>query len=158
MTAVVFVCWGNICRSPMAERVAQGRAAEEGLTGVTFNSSGVSDEEHGGPIDARAQRVLARAGYSTGGHRAHQITAAELREADLVIAMEELHRSRLRRLAPEVEVALLTDFDPEAVPGSEVPDPWYGSASGFDGTLAAVEAAMPGVLRRVRELQGDAPV
>ncbi len=72
MTAVVFVCWGNICRSPMAERVARGRAAEEGLTGVTFSSSGVSDEEHGGPIDARAQRVLARAGYSTGGHRAHQ--------------------------------------------------------------------------------------
>ena len=53
---------------------------------------------------------------------------------------------------------MLTDFDPEAVPGSEVPDPWYGSASGFEGTLAAVEAAMPGVLRRVRELQGDAPV
>ncbi|MFT3859938.1 low molecular weight protein-tyrosine-phosphatase [Micropruina sp.] len=153
MATVNFVCWGNICRSPMAERVARGWAEREGLTGVSFISSGVSSEELGEPIDARAQRVLARAGYTTGGHRAHRVTAQEVREADLVIAMEPLHLRHLRRLAPDADnLALLTDFDPGAEPGSGVPDPWYGSESGFAGTLAAVEAAMPGVLRRVREL------
>ncbi len=154
MIRVTFVCWGNICRSPMAERVAQGWAEREGLDGVVFTSSGVSSEEHGNPIDPRAQRVLARHGYRTGGHRAHRITAPEIEAADLVIAMETSHLSRLQRLAPQADnLALLTDFDPDAPPGSGVPDPWYGAASGFDDTLAAIEAAMPGVLARVREWQ-----
>ena len=154
MVEVVFVCWGNICRSPMAERVARGWAERDGLDGVRFTSAGTSSEELGEPIDSRARRVLARAGYTSAGHRAHQITASEVRNADLVIAMEDLHLSRMRRLVPDAgNLALLTDFDPDAVPGSGVPDPWYGSASGFDGTLAAIEAAMPGVLERVRELR-----
>ena len=137
----------------MAERVARSWAEREGVRGVTFTSAGTSSEELGEPIDPRARRVLARAGYSTAGHRAHQLTAAEVREADLVIAMEELHLSRLRRLVPDADnLALLTDFDPEAEPGSGVPDPWYGSADGFNGTLTAIEAAMPGVMDRIREL------
>ncbi len=153
MVEVIFVCWGNICRSPMAERVARGWAERAGLDGVRFTSAGTSTEELGEPIDARARRVLARAGYSSGGHRAHQITAAEIRDADLVVAMEGLHLSRMRRLVPDADnLALLTDFDPDAEPGSGVPDPWYGSADGFNGTLASIEAAMPGVLDRVREL------
>jgi len=156
MVSVVFVCWGNICRSPIAERVAQGRAEREGLRGVRFTSAGTSSEELGEPIDRRAQGVLAAAGYSSDGHRAHQISAAEIRAADLVIAMEDLHLSRLRRLAPDAEhLALLTDFDPDAAAGSGVPDPWYGPASGFDDTLNAIESAMPGVLERVRDLQND---
>ncbi len=155
MIEVVFVCWGNICRSPMAERVAQGWAERAGLRGVRFTSAGTSSEELGEPIDSRAQRVLARAGYSTGGHRAHRISAAEIRDADLVIAMEDVHLRIMQRLVPDAgNLALLTDFDPDAEPGSGVPDPWYGSADGFNGTLAAIEAAMPGVLDRVRELQG----
>lgn len=137
----------------MAERVAQGWAQREGLDGVRFSSAGTSSEELGEPIDARAQRVLAEAGYSIGGHRAHQISAGEIRGADLVIAMEDLHLARIRRLVPDVHnLALLTDFDPDAEPGAGVPDPWYGSADGFRGTLAAIEAAMPGVLERAREI------
>lgn len=154
MVDVVFVCWGNICRSPMAERVAQGWAEREGLRGVRFTSAGTSSEELGEPIDSRAQRVLAGAGYTHGGHRAHRISAAEIRDADLVIAMEDLHLRIMQRLVPDAgNLALLTDFDPDAAPGSGVPDPWYGSADGFRGTLASIEAAMPGVLERVRELQ-----
>lgn len=137
----------------MAERVAQGWAEREGLA-ARITSAGTSAEEWGSPIDSRAVAVLERAGYRTGGHRAHQITPTELREADLVIAMEELHRSRLRRLAPEVAVGLLTDFDPQARPGSGVRDPWYGPAEGFEATLAAIEAAMPGVMAGIRALAG----
>ena len=151
---VVFVCWGNICRSPMAERVAEKMAADEGLSGVEFTSAATSREELGAPIDERAETVLREHGYRVDGHKAHQITREEIENADLVVAMEDIHVTRMMGLAPEARnVSLLTDYDPEAKPGSGVPDPWYGTADGFYDTLTAVEAAMPGVLDRVRTLQ-----
>lgn len=151
---VVFVCWGNICRSPMAERVARGWAERDGLSGLEFTSAGVSSEETGNPIDSRARKVLQRHGYDASGHRAHRITASEIADADLVIGLEQLHLDRMRRLAPEADnLALLTDFDPDAEPGSGVEDPWYGDAAGFEDTLAAIEAAMPGILSQAGELR-----
>ena len=85
---------------------------------------------------------------------AHRIDADELAGADLVIAMEDIHVDRLRRLSPNAEnVFLLSEFDPDAETGSGLLDPWYGPDSGFSDTLAAVEAAIPGVLDRIRELQ-----
>lgn len=157
--SVTFVCWGNICRSPMAERVARKAAADQGLTEVEFTSSGTSAEEDGNAMDERAARLLTARGYDATGHRAHRITADELSAADLVVVMEELHRDRLRAIAHSPadldKVALLTDFDPDAAPGSGVPDPWYGDEAGFVDTLTMVEAAIPGVLTRVRELAAD---
>ena len=151
---VVFVCWGNICRSPMAERVARAKAEEAGLTDVEFTSAATSTEELGESMDPRAAAVLRDRGYDAEGHVAHQVDAAEIAGADLVVAMEDLHVERMRWMAPDADhLALLTDFDPAATPGSGVPDPWYGTAEGFYDTLAAVEAAIPGVLDRVRELQ-----
>ena len=152
--SVVFVCWGNICRSPMAERIARAQASAKHHDGIVFTSAGVSSEETGNPIDPRARAVLTRHGYDASGHRAHRITAAEITDADLVIGLEPLHVDRMRRLAPGVEhLALLTDFDPDAEPGSGVPDPWYGEADGFEDTLAALEAAMPGILARATSLR-----
>ena len=154
MLNVVFVCWGNICRSPMAERVAQRAAEQAGLTGVRFTSAATSTEELGSPIDPRAAAVLTERGYSTDHHRAHQITRAEIELADLVIAMEDIHVRKMLAMAPgSTNLSLLTDYDPDAEPGSGVPDPWYGTPAGFYGTLQTIEAAMPGVLDRVRELR-----
>jgi protein-tyrosine phosphatase len=151
---VIFVCWGNICRSPIAERVAQRMAEQQGLTGAEFTSAATSTEELGEPMDPRAEVVLREHGYRANGHRAHRITRAEIEAADLVIAMEDIHVTRMMGMAREARnVSLLTDYDPGAAPGSGVPDPWYGTADGFYDTLTAVEAAMPGVLDRVRELQ-----
>lgn len=150
--SVVFVCWGNICRSPIAERVAESAAAQDGLTGVRFTSAATSTEELGEPMDPRAADVLRRHGYRSADHVAHQIQRRELEEADLVIAMEPLHVDRMRRIGDVSRVRLLTDFDPDAEPGSGVPDPWYGGPDGFEDTLSAVEAAMPGVLDRIGEL------
>lgn len=151
---VVFVCWGNICRSPMAERVAQGWAERDGVEGVRFTSAGVSSEESGNPIDPRAVAVLAQHGYTTAGHRAHRITADDMADADLVIALEPIHVDRMRRLSPDsTHVRLLTDFDPDATPGSGIDDPWYGGPEGFHDTLASIEAAMPGVLAEVEALK-----
>ena len=151
---VVFVCWGNICRSPIAERVAERTAAEAGLTDVVFTSAATSREEIGAPIDPRAQRVLTDHGYRSGDHSAHQITADEIEGADLVIAAEPLHVDRMLRIAPSADnLSLLSDYDPAAPEGSGLPDPWYGGPEGFEETLAAVEAAMPGVLDEVRRLR-----
>lgn len=154
--SVIFVCWGNICRSPIAERVAEKYADDEGITGVRFSSAATSTEELGEPMDPRAADVLRRHGYRTADHVAHQIQASELADADLVIAMEQLHVDRMRQIGDTDRVRLLTDFDPDADPGSGLPDPWYGGPEGFEETLSAVEAAVPGVLDHVRQLQGDA--
>ena len=111
------VCTGNICRSAMAEIVLRDRLAAAGIPdsgpgGVTVTSAGVSDEERGNPIDSRARRVLAEAGYGTGAddvsratgiaigtHTAHRITDAEIAEADLLLAMTDSHWNVLQRRA-----------------------------------------------------------
>jgi protein-tyrosine phosphatase len=149
----MFVCWGNICRSPMAEMIARAKAAEEGYHGVVFTSSGVSAEEAGNPMDPRAVTVLKKAGYPVGPHTAHKVTAQEIEDADLVIGMESLHLTKLRQLAPHADhLYLLTDFNPDAVPGSEIEDPWYGDDSDFVVTLHQIEASMKELMKRVREL------
>jgi protein-tyrosine phosphatase len=138
----------------MAERVAERMADDQGLSGVAFTSAATSTEELGEPIDHRAAGVLREHGYRTNGHRAHRITRAEIEAADLVIAMEDIHVRKMLAIAPGASnLSLLSEYDPAAEPGSGIPDPWYGTLAGFYGTLDAVEAAMPGVLDRVRELQ-----
>jgi len=155
---VLFVCWGNICRSPMAERVAERAAAEAGLNRVEFSSAATSTEELGEPMDWRAAAVLSERGYRDDHHRAHQISAQEIAEADFVIAMEDIHVHKMLAVAPgSTNISLLTDYDPGAEPGSGVPDPWYGSPAGFYNTLDAIEAAMPAIVERIRELQSTAP-
>jgi protein-tyrosine phosphatase len=149
---VVFVCWGNICRSPMAARVAEKLAAERGLTGVEFSSAATSREELGAPMDDRATRVLRRHGYRTGEHEAHQITRDEIEGADLVLAMEDIHLRKMLAIDPgALNLRLLTDFDPDATPGSGIDDPWYGSADGFERTLGSIESAIPGLLDTIGE-------
>jgi protein-tyrosine phosphatase len=154
---VVFVCLGNICRSPMAERVAERAAADAGVTGVEFTSAGTISEEFDDPMDRRAAAVLRERGYRYADHMARRITEVQIESADLVVAMEDTHLRSVLELAPDPSrVSLLTDFDPAAERGSGVPDPWFGSDAGFYDTLSAIEAAMPGLLDRIRELQESA--
>lgn len=148
-----FVCWGNICRSPMAEVVARQWAARHDVGPVSFASAGVSSEEEGNPMDPRAVAVLQRAGYHLGDHRAHRITSAEIRDSALLIGMERIHLDRIRQMVPGAQhLYLLSNFDPDAVPGSGIPDPWYGPPDGFEQTLSSIEAAMPELMRRAAEL------
>lgn len=151
MAGLLWVCWGNICRSPMGERVARRWLDDAGLRHVASSSAGVSAEERGNPIDRRARRVLTDHGYVADGHRAHLVTAAEIADADLVLAFEPIHLERMRRIAPDAtNLHLVTDFDPGAAPGSGIDDPWYGDTSDFEDTLAAIEAAMPAIVERTR--------
>ena len=157
---VVFLCLGNICRSPMAERVTRAHAADAGLADLLrVTSAGASAEEEGNPMDRRARDVLSRHGYdATTPHVAHRITDAEAAGADLLVAAEQRHLDALvrRRLDLATDrTVLLTSFVPGARPGSPLPDPWYGPASGFDDTLAVVEAAMPALLETLRLRSGQ---
>jgi protein-tyrosine phosphatase len=152
---ILFICWGNICRSPMAEVIARAHAAAAGITGIDFTSAGVSAEESGHPMDPRAVATLSQAGYHPTPHAAHQVGAEEINQADLVIGMETLHLEKLRHLAPHANhLYLLTDFDRNAMPGSEIEDPWYGDADDFVTTLHQIEAAMPELMKRAKELLG----
>ena len=172
---VMTVCTGNICRSPMAEIVLREALAEAGLdAAVVVDSTGVSGEEQGNPVDRRARRVLAAHGYPAGdSHRARRVTVAELGERDLVLAMTAHHARALRRLAgvPEggelsapahtaggPEIRMFRSFDPEAPALAEgdsehlldVEDPWYGGAEDFEVCLREIEAATPGIVEHVR--------
>jgi len=144
---VMTVCTGNICRSPMAEIVLRSRFAAAGLD-VVVDSSGISDEEHGNPVDRRARAVLAAHGYSTGdGHHARQVLASDLPSRDLVLAMTSQHFRALERLggAP----VMYRSFDPTA-DAPDVDDPWYGGPQDFERCLAEIEAAADGIVAHVR--------
>ena len=134
---IIMVCTGNICRSAMAEIVLGDRLAAAGIRmrepdGVVVTSAGVSDEERGNPIDSRARRVLAEAGYGTGAddvsrateiaitsHTAHRITDAEIAEADLLLAMTDSHWNVLQRRAAGLgtepsRIRMYRELDPAA--------------------------------------------
>ena len=162
MTAyrVMTVCTGNICRSPMAEVVLRDRFEAAGLGDtVVVDSSGVSDEEHGNPVDRRARAVLAEHGYPTGeGHRARQVTRDDVGSRDLILAMTTRHAQVLRGLADRAQgdptIRMYRSFDPAADGAPEhqldVADPWYGGPEDFEVCLAEIEAAADGVVDFVR--------
>ena len=147
---VVFVCSGNICRSPMAEKVFRARLAEAGLEGaVTVSSAGIGPWHDGEPMDRRAAATLRTRGYDT-AHTARQIDGEQL-AADLLVAATRDHVRDLVAAGADPERAvLLRSFDPDAPPDAEVPDPYYGGPGGFDEVIDMVEAAMPGLVERVR--------
>jgi protein-tyrosine phosphatase len=150
---VCFVCSGNICRSPMAEKVFGAELARAGLADqVRVSSAGTGPWHIGDPADERAVEVLRRHGYPT-DHVARQVNPEHL-DADLLLAATDEHVAALTRVLGGRDAArrvrLLRSFDPAAPAGAEVPDPYYGER-GFDEVLAMVEAAMPGLLDWTRE-------
>jgi protein-tyrosine phosphatase len=149
--SVVFVCTGNICRSPIAEKVFVHELELAGLAdAVQVTSAGTGDWHVGSPADERAAAVLLAGGYEV-EHVARQVDAGQL-DADLVVALDRSHERALRSLAPDPDrVRLLRSFDPDAPPGAEVPDPYYGRDDGFTTVLDMIKASMPGMIQWVRE-------
>jgi protein-tyrosine phosphatase len=149
--SVVFVCTGNICRSPMAEVVFADALRREGLAHrVQVSSAGTGPWHVGEPADPRAAEVLRRAGYAC-EHVAAQLGPRHL-SADLLVALDRGHLAALRRQVAEPErVMLLRSFDQPEGRTLDVPDPYYGGKYGFDEVLSLVRAAVPGLLAWVRE-------
>lgn len=157
---ILTVCWGNICRSPMAEFALREAFEEAGLgDAVHVSSAGTSAEELGNAMDRRAIAALTRNGVQDTGfraHRARRFTADWFARFDLILAADYVHERILRELAPtaadQARVRLLRSFDPEAVAAGDLgmADPWYGGEADFDLTFAQVAAAISGVVDYVR--------
>ena len=150
MLSLVFVCTGNICRSPIAEKVFRHELERAGLADrVEVSSAGTGGWHVGSPADDRAAALLRAHGYAH-KHTARQIDAEQL-SADLLVALDNEHRRTLQAMVPEPDrVRLLRSFDPASPPGAEVPDPHYAGEDAFDAVLAMVRAAMPGLVGWVR--------
>ncbi|HEY0540236.1 MAG TPA: low molecular weight protein-tyrosine-phosphatase [Actinoallomurus sp.] len=148
---VTFVCTGNICRSPMAEHIFRHHAEEEGLD-VEVDSSGTGHWHVGDSADERTVATLRRAGYRS-IHQARQFEAGWFDRYDLILALDEGHRTDLLRLAPDAEargkVRLVREFDPDAG-DLDVADPYYSRDSAFEEVREQIEAAVPGLLDHVR--------
>jgi protein-tyrosine phosphatase len=150
---VLFVCTGNICRSPTAEGVFRTLVTRAGLGHAIFaDSAGTHDYHIGDPPDPRAVAHARRRGYDISDLRARRIHANDFQRFDLLLACDEGHRRILRRLAPSDargRVARLLDYAPE-LGLQDVPDPYYGDPAGFEHVLDIVERAAEGVLMKLR--------
>src|SRR6516162_3299443 len=143
---VTFVCTGNICRSPMAEKMFAHQLRQRGLGEmVRVTSAGTGDWHVGNSADHRATRVLHAHGYPT-DHCAAQVDAEHL-GADLVVALGRNHVRMLRQLGVDARrIRMLRSFDPRSgAYALDVDDPYYGDAQDFEEVLAVIEAALPGL-------------
>lgn len=143
---VTFICSGNICRSPMAEKMFAHQISERGLgQAVRVSSAGTGGWHAGEPADRRASHVLREHGYPT-AHRAAQIDEDHM-SADLVIALGRNHVRMLRDLGvPDERLRMLRSFDPRSgAHPLDVDDPYYGDHTDFEEVYAVIEASLPGL-------------
>ena len=146
--SVLFVCMGNICRSPTAEGVFRHHVDERGLGDrIVADSAGTHAYHIGEPPDRRAFAAAERRGISLAKIRARRVSDRDFEEFDYIIAMDEDNQGHLLEQAPEEhrsKVQLFLSF--AAVDETEVPDPYYGGAAGFERVLDLVEEASRGLL------------
>lgn len=149
--AVLFVCLGNICRSPLAEAAFRHEAEKAGLA-VTVDSAGTADYHVGEAPDPRAIRTAAKFGVEIAGYRGRQIARADFARFTHIFAADHANLRGLERLAPTghcAHLGLLLDLVPGRK-GQALPDPWYGDEEGFLSTWADVTLAARAL---VEELQ-----
>ncbi|MBV8049471.1 MAG: low molecular weight phosphotyrosine protein phosphatase [Paludibacterium sp.] len=153
--AVLFVCHGNICRSPTAEAVMRRRAARAGLGAVLrVDSAGTSDCHVGEAPDRRSQRAAGQRGYDLSALVARQVADDDFERFDLILAADRQNLASLRRRCPEPlrhKLALMLDVLPDGGQ-REVPDPYFGGPSGFDRVLDLLEAACDGWIEKIRAM------
>jgi protein-tyrosine phosphatase len=146
---ILFVCLGNICRSPMAEGVFRRVVAEEGLTDrFVIDSAGLGDWHIGQAPDHRAQKAARSRGMDISGQAARQVVDEDFDRFDLLLVMDGSNLDELRARAPHEargKIRPFLDFAPHA-DTKDVPDPFFGGTEGFDHALDLIEAAAHGLL------------
>ena len=150
---ILFVCLGNICRSPTAEAVLRALAAREAPElALEVDSAGTAAYHVGEPPDPRTRQAGARRGYDLNALRARIVEPEDFERFDLILAMDRENLRVLKRRAPssaQSRLHLFLEFSPEAGP-EDVPDPYYGGPNGFEQVLDLVEAAARGLLAHLR--------
>ncbi len=147
--SVLFVCLGNICRSPLAEAALRARAVAAGVA-ITIDSAGTGDWHAGNAPDPRAVAVAGRNGIDISSYRARQVTEADFLKFGHIFALDPQNLKDLRRIEPSrhsAEVRLLMDLVPGRK-GTAVMDPYYGDEQDFEETWADVCAAADALLKR----------
>ncbi|PHR91549.1 MAG: protein-tyrosine-phosphatase [Robiginitomaculum sp.] len=150
--AVLFICLGNICRSPTAEAVFKTRSAQAGLN-VVCDSAGTGGWHAGDRPDGRAMEAGKRRGYSFHGQTSRKIETSDFETFDFIVAMDQQNLSDLRATCPprhHDKLSLFLDFAPHT-DAREVPDPYYGGEGGFDHVLDLVEIASEGLIVALTE-------
>lgn len=151
--SVLFICMGNICRSPTAEAVFRAHAEAAGLADrITVASAGTHAYHIGSPPDTRAQAAAKRRGYDLSALRGKE-ASAELLQADYVLVMDAQNLRDLKRRFPEARAEKFMAFAPLPVReryGEDVPDPYFGGEEGFTAVLEVLEAASEGLLREIQ--------
>jgi protein-tyrosine phosphatase len=151
---IVFVCTGNICRSPMAEVItrdlADGRTLTDGTVlgrHLELTSAGTGPWHEGEPMHPNTAQALARGGFPGHPHVAHQFPTATLGRHDLIVALDRRHQQTLRSLgADPSRLCLLRAFDPAAGAAADIPDPYYGDDLVFDECRDMIAAACAGLV------------
>jgi protein-tyrosine phosphatase len=150
---ILFVCLGNICRSPTAEVVFREIAAREAPDlALEIDSAGTAGYHVGAPPDARTRQAALRRGYDMSALRARMVEPQDFRRFDLILAMDRQNVDALQQRAPAAardRIRLFLEFAPDS-DATEVPDPYYGGPNGFEEVLDLVEAAARGLLQHLR--------
>ncbi|MFD2166656.1 low molecular weight protein-tyrosine-phosphatase [Thalassotalea euphylliae] len=148
--SILFVCMGNICRSPTAEAVFRKKAQEKGVS-LEIDSAGTTGAHVREKPDHRSQKAGAARGYSFDGIKSRKVTERDFSHFDLILAMDNYNVSELEKVAPEEykhKIALFLDFASN-YDEKEVPDPYYGGAGGFKYVLDLVEDASDGLIQKL---------
>ena len=149
--SVLFICLGNICRSPTAEAVFKKRSADAELS-VWVDSAGTGGYHQGEPPDTRASAAGRVRGYSFAGQSSRKIVSSDFETFDLVLAMDRQNLSALQSMCPpdhQHKLGLFLDYAPHT-DSDEVPDPYYGGADGFDHVINLVEIASEGLIKALK--------
>lgn len=151
---ILFVCLGNICRSPAAEGIMRQKVKERGLSSVfDIDSAGTYGGHAGNLPDSRMRAHAARRGYRL-EHRSRPITTDDFDRFDLIIGMDDMNIENLRRLAPDADawtkIHRMTDYS-RRYAHDHVPDPYYSGADGFELVLDLLEDACDGLLDHLIE-------
>lgn len=156
MINVLFVCMGNICRSPMAEGIFRREIAKAGLLEkVRIDSAGTHSYHVGSKPDHRAQNAILKRGVNIGNLRGRQVADADFEKFDYILAMDTANLNNLKRRAParlRGKLKLLLSYS-RKYPNLDVPDPYYGGLTGFDENLDMIEDAVQGLIKEIQLLE-----